>query len=211
MKLRARVCSALVVPRRGRGAVLNGRHRTSETTVDCSPSVATITNMSSDTLNFVGSWASIVGLVLAAVGFFVTIIGVWKSKSAAERAASAATQARDNMIVLHTVDDFATAVAAMEEIKRLHRADAWVALPDRYSDLRKRLVMLRATYGELSDLDRAVIQGTVQHLVTLETKVERALAAGAAPNNVPKMNEIVSQQLDKLSELLAIVKARPRN
>ena len=155
--------------------------------------------------------ASIVGLVLAVVGFVVTIIGVWKSKSAAERAASAAAQARDNMIVLHTVDDFATAVAAMEEIKRLHRADAWVVLPDRYSDLRKRLVMLRATYGELSELDRAVIQGTVQHLVTLETKVERAIAAGAAPSNVPKMNEIVSQQLDKLTELLAIVKARPRS
>ena len=166
--------------------------------------------MSSDTLNIAGSWASIVGLALAIVGFLFTLIGVWKSKSAADRAAVAAAQARDNIIVLHPGDDFATAVAAMDEIKRLHRADAWVVLPDRYSDLRKRLVSLRTTYADLSEDDRAVIQSAIQHLVTLEGKVERALAAGSPPTNVPKMNEIISAQLDKLSELLALLKTRPR-
>src|SRR4051812_47034786 len=166
--------------------------------------------MSPETLTQIGSWASIAGVLLAVIGFGATLYGVFKSKSAAERAEAATAQTRDTILVLNAVDDFSTAVAAFEEIKRLHRANAWVILPDRYSELRKRLVSLRATYSHLSQENRASIQAAIQHLVDLEARVEKALASGTMPANVPKINEIVSTQADKLSELLAVLKMRPR-
>ena len=64
--------------------------------------------MSQETLGAIGSWASIVGVALTILGFAFTLYGVFKSKSASERAETAAAETRDRILVLHAVDDFST-------------------------------------------------------------------------------------------------------
>jgi hypothetical protein len=67
----------------------------------------------------VGDYASIVGLAVSAVGFVVTIIGVWRSKSAAQEASMVARQVREDLGRTNAVAEFAAAISAMSEIKTL--------------------------------------------------------------------------------------------
>jgi hypothetical protein len=105
-----------------------------------------------------GDIASIVGLLIAMIGFAVTIRNVRASKAAALRAEEAANQARSAIRFFDVVAEISTAIAAMEEIRRLHRDAAWPILPDRYNALRKSLVTIRGSDLQLSEEQEARIR-----------------------------------------------------
>lgn len=88
---------------------------------------------------------------MALVGFVITIIGVWKSKSAAQHAREAAVGVRADMRRTDTVSELSAAITAMDEIKWLQRKAAWEILPDRYSSLRKALISVRTANASLPD------------------------------------------------------------
>lgn len=150
-----------------------------------------------------GDIASVLGLFVSLVGFLVTIYGVWRSKRSAQRAEAAARRATEAIASMHSITDLASVLAALEEVKRLHRTSAWTLLPDRYGSLRGKLVALRTSRPRLSEDQNATLQGAIQHLANLEATVDRALAASKTPSNVPRLTSIVSDQIDKLTELLA--------
>ena len=89
--------------------------------------------------NNLGDLASLAGVIIAVVGFGLTLKNVYRSKAAATRAEEAAKETRDSIRLFDTVSEFAEAISTMDEIKRLHRQSAWVILPDRYATLRKLL------------------------------------------------------------------------
>jgi hypothetical protein len=156
-------------------------------------------------------WANVgefVGLALTLVGFIATLFGVFKSKSAAERAATAAAATRASLIHANSVADMASTLAAMAEIKTLHRVEAWAILPDRYSTLRQRLSRLRSSGSIDSDEGRAIIQGAIDQFAQFEQKVELALAQKKAPPNPAKLNQLVATQVDRLEPLLQDLQRR---
>jgi hypothetical protein len=67
-----------------------------------------------------GDWASVVGLVVAIVGFGVTLAKVTRSKQAAEQAERAVNRMRGLLDQTNAINEFAAAVVIMDEIKRLH-------------------------------------------------------------------------------------------
>lgn len=103
----------------------------------------------------VGNIASVVGVMLSLLGFSVTVWNVVRSKRAAEQTEKAVKSVRDRLTAIDTIADFSSAIAIMDEIKRLHRQGAWVILPDRYSALKKALV---------SSMDRGPDQGRTRGL-----------------------------------------------
>jgi ribosomal protein S13 len=157
-------------------------------------------------LHRIGDLASIAGVAIAVIGFIATLVGVYKSKNAAQRAEAAARSVRDSIRLLDTVVDFSAAITTLEEIKRLHRANQWAMLPDRYASLRKLLVMLRTTNADLSEGQRVVLQNALANLYALETAVERGLRNNSILNPV-KFNAVISGDLDHLIAALAEVKA----
>jgi hypothetical protein len=157
-------------------------------------------------LALAGNIASVLGLIVSLAGFALTLVAVAKAKSAAAGAQAAAEHARADVLKSNSMVDLASAVTAMEEIKRLHRQGAWPLLPDRYASLREALSSIRVTRPAMSDEHKAVFQGAIQQLRDIEDKVERALAAQQAPRNVPTLNRIISLQVDKLSEVLAAMR-----
>jgi hypothetical protein len=82
-----------------------------------------------------GDIASVAGFLLSVVGFAVTIVGVWRAKSAAEQARQAAVAARESIAHYDAIADLSSAMAIMDEIKRLQRSGIWPLLPDRYANL----------------------------------------------------------------------------
>jgi hypothetical protein len=159
-------------------------------------------------MNTVGAWASIAGVVIAIIGFIITIWGVMRSKNAAQEAKAVADKVRADMLRANTVGEFASALSEMEEVKDLHRQNLWALLPQRYSALRKSLILIKGSNPDLSDEQKTVLQGAIQYLASIEKQVERSTASGGQPPNVPKLNAVVSRQIDNLHEVLVEIRNR---
>jgi len=155
-------------------------------------------------------WGGIVnglGLVVSVIGFAVTIWNVVRTKRASERAEQAVTILRMALNRSDAIMEVSAAIAIMEEIKRLHRAGEWKVLLDRYTTLKRLLVSIRNPENHLSDEHVGSIQSAIQHFTDIEKKVERSLAAGTTDQKkVPKLNEIVSMQIDALAAVLTEIR-----
>jgi ribosomal protein S13 len=153
-----------------------------------------------------GDIASVVGVFVSVIGFCITIWGVLRSKSAAQKAKEEVLKVRESISNMDTVMEFSAAVTVMDEIKRLHRAAAWAILPDRYSALKRLLISIKANNSDLSDEHKTALQSAIQNFTDIEKRVERTLSSEAEVPSVPALNAIVSTQLDRLFEVLASIR-----
>jgi hypothetical protein len=151
--------------------------------------------------NKIGDLAGLAGVAISLVGFVFTLIGVFKSKNAAQRAEEAAKSTRESIRLLDTVVDFSAAISILEDIKRLHRRNEWNLLPERYSAIRKILITLRSSGQPLSDAHSAAIQSALANLRDIEAQVERAVGNYAALKPA-KFNSVISTDIDNLVTVL---------
>ncbi|HEX8429641.1 MAG TPA: hypothetical protein VF625_00080 [Longimicrobium sp.] len=149
-----------------------------------------------------GNLAGIADLFLSIVGFGATLYGLWRATTAAKAAATAAQETRETLLRSGNIAELATAMSVMEEIKRLHRVGAWPLLLDRYAILRRSLISVRSSTPHLGEEGSKTLQTAIRHFFAIEQAVEEAVDTGVGPANVPKLNKLVSQQIDKLEELL---------
>jgi hypothetical protein len=151
--------------------------------------------------NHVGDVAGVLALLISIVGFIATLWNVWRSRSAADRAAAAAEQTRRLIGRFQIVADLSAAVAIMEELRRLHRAGNLDILPDRYAALRKILINVRGTTSSLSDRHQAALQTALTTLRSIESQIERCRTKGLSPDFV-KINQLISRDVDDLHPIL---------
>jgi hypothetical protein len=154
-----------------------------------------------------GDLASLAGVLIALVGFAITIWNVKASKAAALRAEDAANEARRAIRFFDVVAEVSSAIAAMEEIRRLHRGRAWPALPDRYSTLRKSLITIKCS-SDLTEEQQARIQGAIKYLADLERRVESGLDQNQPPDRVARWNQLASDHIMELHSLLLELKEK---
>ena len=154
----------------------------------------------------VANWTA---LILTLLGFGWTIWTAQKSRQAAEQAAQAARDALESIRKLDTIQGLAKAISIMEEIKRLHRHEAWNVLPDRYNTVRILLVELRSTNPKFTDEQNEKIQKAVTQFAAMEATVEKMRLPDNKPPDVGRMNRFITQQMDSLVELLVEVRDRP--
>jgi len=155
-----------------------------------------------------GDIASLLGLLVALIGFAVTIWNVRASRAAALRAEEAANQARHAIRFFDVVAEISTAIAAMEEIRRLHRDAAWPILPDRYSMLRKSLISIGRSGVALSDDQQTLLQAAIKFLADIERRVDGALEQGQSPERFARWNQATSEHIMELHGLLMELKQR---
>jgi hypothetical protein len=151
--------------------------------------------------NAVGDWASIVGVIISLLGFWIAIQQIRRSKTAAQRAEEAAKETRKSIHLFDTFIDFFSAITLFDEIKRLHRLKEWPLLPDRYAALRKLLVSARASKGSLTEVQATALQRALVNLQTMETEVEKEIHNQSDPNPV-RLNKLILMDADNLVEIL---------
>lgn len=154
----------------------------------------------------IGDYAGLIGLLISLVGFCFTIKAVLNSKAASEQATAAVESMRGDMRRSETVSDFATALAVMEEIKRMHRSDNLIFLPDRYASLKKFLVSIRTSNPLLTEKDQIVIQSAIAKFSSMETVIEASIR-NAKPIEHAKMNGQMSKHYDSIQALLVKIKS----
>jgi hypothetical protein len=109
-----------------------------------------------------------------------------------------------------SIAELASALAILEEIKRLQRESAWRVIPDRYSTLRLKLIGIRASTSICDEEQSQVLQDAIEQLATLEQRIERALARNSMPPNPAKLNEIVSTILGRVHGVLTVLQQQQR-
>jgi hypothetical protein len=136
-----------------------------------------------------------ISIVIALIGFGITIFSVNKARKLS-------AQIRDDLKRVNSISDFSSAISCMVEIKTLHRSGSWTVLPDKYSSLRKQLIIIRATNPDIVEESKKIIQSTVSALSSLENTIETANCQHTSPSNISQLNKIISKQMDKLHPIL---------
>lgn len=154
----------------------------------------------------IGDYAGLIGLVISLVGFFVTIKTSLNTRAAAAQASAAVESMRGDLRKGDTVADFSSALAIMDEIKRMHRSPTLHLLPDRYTQLQRFLVSIRSSNPLLTDADLRSIQSAIVQFASLERLVERALEVEGSVSPA-KMNSLVSKQSEAIQEVLVRIKS----
>ena len=153
-------------------------------------------------MNLAGDLASVIGVIIALVGFRITIRNVGKAKLAADRAESAANETLERVRYVDTVQNLSRAISIIEEILRLNRAGEWKVLLDRHLIFRSILIEVKGSATNLNDDHKAIIQDGITHSSSISNRIEVALDGNAQPTDIPRMNKILSKQVEKLRDIL---------
>lgn len=154
--------------------------------------------------NHVGDVASILGVLVALIGFGITAWAAVRAKSAAESAKAAADQIKEKFNKFDAIASISEAIAIIEESKRHLRANIFFIVPDRCGASRRLLIAVRRG-TEFSEVQLAVIQAAVSALADIERRIESTIQKRAAIN-VSRMNKMLTREADNLTQLLADLK-----
>lgn len=156
--------------------------------------------------------SDILGLAITVIGFICTTIALIKSKKATANLKFELERVRTDLRRSDTVSETSSALALMDEIKRMHRQpEALSFLPERYSTLKKTLNAIRSHNPVLTAQDQETIQSAVTQFAALERQVETILAGGTKTLDVVRVNSVVSKKIDSIQELLIRVKGEIGN
>lgn len=152
----------------------------------------------------IGDFSSLLGLVVAVIGFGYTLWQVRNARTAAEEAKKAAAETRDIVARFDTISRMAAAIHILEEIMRLHRLKAWPIVVDRYSVVRRELSMiLHKNPGFLED-HRKSLSLAISNVRTIHKSVEKWIED---PNQTgpdsSELNEKIAKQIERLTEIYA--------
>jgi hypothetical protein len=153
-----------------------------------------------------GNFSSVIGLVVSTIGFFWTLIIVWKSKTAAQRAEEAASAMKEALLKYESLTNCSNAISIIEEIRTFHREAEWDKSLYRYSRLTPVLLGLKADRGSFSEKDMGVIAGMIKQVAGCEKEVDKIRMDSKYQIKADRLNEILSTQVRKLHELLSNLK-----
>jgi len=153
-----------------------------------------------------GNFSSVMGLVVSVIGFLTTLIIVWKSKTAAEQAEQAASGMKEVLLKSESLTNCSTGIGIIEEIRTFHREAQWDKSLYRYSRLTAVLLSLKADSNSFSEKEMGTIAAIIKQIAGCEKEVDN-------PNhqiNPGRLNEILSNQVLKLHELLSNLKVQTK-
>jgi hypothetical protein len=108
---------------------------------------------------------------------------------------------------MNTVADFASILATIEEIKRLHRVRAWEISLDRYSFVRRLMVSVQESSPTVTEEQRAVLAGAIEQFRTMEQAVERVRSRNTHEHlDLARLNKIASRVLDDLNRVMISIR-----
>ena len=152
-------------------------------------------------------WVSLLSFVVTVAGFALSLWMIWKSKTAAEAAETAAKQASGDLRRSFALTDMTSAIAVAEEIRRLHREGSWPIVLERYSHLRGLVVRIREENPGLSRKQRKKVQAIVDQISYLESTIEEATGKEPpAKVDVASANMLLTNQVDALQGLAAALR-----
>jgi hypothetical protein len=94
----------------------------------------------------------------------------------------------------------------MNEVKRFHRERNWLGSLGRCEEIRQKIISIRGTGSNLTEEHKTFLTGASQHFKDIETQVEAAVEGKKRNLQYAALNDIVSEQVDHLNEILVTLK-----
>ena len=140
---------------------------------------------------------SMMGLVVSLAGFGIAFWQIRRTRSAAESAERAASEAREGISFVTSISDLSQIISQMEQIKELHRNREWDRANDRYTPLRQLLTSARA---RLPDETAEVFTRAIIQLREMEKESNNALSGESSIPSASFNNILVDlqQSLDEV-------------
>ena len=138
-----------------------------------------------------------VSLIVSLGGFTIAVWQIRRTRSAAESAERAATEAREAVLHVTSVSDLSQITVQMELIRELHRNGEWTRAIDRYASLRRLLTEARSRLPEEA---HDILNVAIIRLQEMEKIVNNALDKGNPISSAALNDEIVDiqQSLDEI-------------
>lgn len=160
-----------------------------------------------DYLAIWANWMSVIGFPLSVIGLIIAIWQIRTSIRVSEAAKKASEETRMEISRTYIIFDFASSLKIMEEIKTLNRLSAWHIVIERYSQLKTLLISVKNSDHNLAADDESKIQNAIIQIAKLESKIEKHLyRPSTSIQDVVKMNNVMSNTLEKLSQVLTKIR-----
>jgi hypothetical protein len=158
------------------------------------------------TVSYLGSIASIVGLVVAILGFVYTIYVALGSRKAAEAAKAASESVAKNIARIDALTILTSAIALMENIKGLCVTKTLQSLPDRCSEARRWIVRFSEAAPDLEWAHKSRLTATAQTLSDLESLITETTDPDTF--NFIEISRKLSRHIDDLNRLHVQIKRK---
>jgi hypothetical protein len=153
--------------------------------------------------------------IFSIIGFPLSLLALWKAireakkaKTASQEATEAVSSFRKALTQINTVELFARTLERLENIKRLVRGNQLPGLPDMFSDVREKLIIIRVSAINLSAQHQKKLQGAIALFKDFAEQIEEHSASGTGDLNRPKMIGRIATEIDELHTTLAQVRKK---
>jgi len=153
-------------------------------------------------------YLSVVGFILTIGGLLITSIAAVKAKNAAVAAKDASVAAATGLRRIDFVAEAQTILHLIEELKRLHRSNAYDLLPERYSAVRSRVISIRESGFVIGDDELSLLQDVVARVAALEQLYDGNNGFLRDVRKLVKYNKSLSVCSESLISLVEKVKIR---
>lgn len=153
----------------------------------------------------------VLGLIVSLCGFTIAVWQIRRTRTAAESAAQAATEAREAVLRGISISDLTQAHATMEELKNLHRIQDLYRVVRIYTALRQLLTEVRANLpNNLSEDFDQRIDAAIYELTDMEKDVDRAISSDSASEiDTAEFNNKLSTMQQTINELRVRLERHP--
>ncbi|MDP2216199.1 MAG: hypothetical protein Q8J68_02790 [Methanolobus sp.] len=161
--------------------------------------------MSIESLNLV-EWVGLIGSIVSIAGLPFALLQISRTRSAAEAAKKAATQAQQSFQKNIIVADLSSCARFIGEIQSQIRSERWEAALYRINELKTVLIQVRHLRDLPVDDSDAFVQAITSQLSVLLSKLEQRLV-----NPNVKMDPVaINKKLDQISDSLFEVSGKAK-
>ncbi len=148
-------------------------------------------------LTFWGNIASVFGLLITIGGFGITLYRIYKVHKIARQTRQEIRRA-DISVELELVSNLFNELRFLQRKKEKN----WELIQDRYSAIRKKLIVIKERHPDLEDDDKQLLQSGIQHISNIEKVLEKGFENTKFPSS-SKLNESIIEISTRITELFA--------
>ena len=150
-------------------------------------------------------WIAVVGLMLTAIGFAVTIYQVKRTRSAADSAEREVKRIERSLNRYEIVNEATRASAALATARNFLRSGLWAHVADNYEVVRGGLEALRADAEDLTDAHRTRIDEASTYIQRLCARIESGIQSGHVNVDAAKTVSVMSDHKMLIAEIIRII------
>ena len=129
-------------------------------------------------MNILNQWGGLIGLIgaiISSFGLVVAFVAAYRAQRAREAAEEASEATRAAITRSLTTVDLERAIALVQRLKDLHRANKWETSLEHYQPLRVMLAEIRSRHSSLTPKLRQALDDAILNVREIENAVSSAV------------------------------------